>query len=320
MKILRTVIPILAVLLMVIGLVSWLGSSVNIMLLLGLLLGFAAWVLPWAARRVSAEAWMVTGLLILAGLIVPSHWVMADREPGLLSSFAAAILFLLPSLALVNAALLLQAGLTLLNRRTALACLVLAGILILKTLHNLYELTVWDSTYDALTYLWLIVPVCAVLLSALMLFVVLPERTKLTGFIYLLILPALMIAVSAMAQRVDFRQVTDRRAERTVRAIESYYVREGRYPNALSELAPRYLLSVPKPMIIYGQDWCYESGQGYYRIGYIDREHWSDPRLIGRVYSAAGETPGSGQMCLEEFNTIQSRHPDFPYTYLEESH
>ncbi len=127
-----------------------------------------------------------------------------------------------------------------------------------------------------------------------------------------------MISVSSLAQRVDFREVTDRRAERTVRAIERFYAREGRYPTALSELAPSYLLSIPEPMIIYGQDWCYDSGQAYYRLGYIDRAHWSDPRLIGRVYKSAGETPGSGQMCMEEFNTIQSRDPDFPYTYLEE--
>ena len=319
MRTLRSAITILAVLLIVIGLVSWMGNSVNIMLLLGLILGFAAWALPWAARRARAEAWIVTGLLILVGLIVPSSSIMADREPGFVSSFTAAILFLLPSLALVNAAPLLQAGMTIQNRREAVTCLILAGILVLKTLHNLYELTVWDSTYDALAYLWLIVPICAVLLSAVMLFAVLPERTRLTGFICVLILPALMIAVSAMAQRVDFRQVTDRRAERTVRAIESYYTREGRYPSVLAELTPRYLLSAPKPMIIYGQDWCYESGQKYYRLGYIDREHWSDPRLIGRLYSAAGETPGSGQICMEEFNTIQSRDPDFPYTYLEES-
>jgi hypothetical protein len=319
MKILQTVITILVILLMVIGLVSWLGSSVNILLLTGLLLGFMAWVLPRAARQVSAEAWIVTGLLILTGLMVPSHLIMDDREPGLVSSFVTTILFLLPSLALVNAALLLQAGLNAQAGRWQVTCLILVGVLVLKTLHNLYELTVWDSTYDALTYLWLIVPVCAVLLSAFMLFVVLPERTKLTGFLYVLVLPGLMIAASALAQGVDFRQVTNSRAERTARAIESYYAREGRYPETLSELAPRYLLSVPKPMIIYGQDWCYESGEEYFRLGYIDREHWSDPRLIGRVYKSAGELPEPHPMCLEEFNAIQNREPDYPYSYWKES-
>ena len=332
MKILRSVLSILIVLLTAIGLVSWFGSSINILLLLGILLGVMAWLLPWAARRMSAEAWIVTGLLILIGLIVPSSSVMAEREPGPISAFVAAILFLLPSLALINAALLLQAGLVLSSQskeeaqngspqpaRLATACLTLGGVLILKMLHNLYDLTVWDTTYDPLTYLWLIVPIWAVLLSALMLFVVLPERTKLTGLLYLILIPGLMIAVSVMAQRVDFRQVTVRHADWTVQAIESFFARQGRYPGTLSELTPRYLLSVPEPMIIYGQDWCYESGEDYYRLGYIDREHWSDPRLIGRLHSGAGEAPGSGQICLEQFATIKSKNPDFPYSYREES-
>ena len=219
----------------------------------------------------------------------------------------------------VRPALLLHAGLTFQGGRWPVTCLLLAGILVLKLLHNLYELTLWDSTYDALTYLWLIVPICAVLLSALMLSVLLPERTKLAGFLYVLVLPGLMIGTSAIAQRVDFREVTARRAERTVRAIESYYARQGHYPDTLSELSPRDLLSIPKPMIIYGQDWCYEGGQDYYRLGYIDREHWSDPRLIGRIYKAAGELPEPRQICLEEFNAVQSRDPDFPYTYEGES-
>lgn len=151
-----------------------------------------------------------------------------------------------------------------------------------------------------------------------MLFVLLPNRTKLVGFAYILFIPGLLIAVSALAQSVDFHQETENRAERTARAIESYYDRQGRYPESLSQLAPRYILSVPKPMIIYGQDWCYESGDGYYRLGFIDREHWSDPNLIGRVYRASDEIHDPPQICLEQFSAIKSKNPDFPFRYREE--
>ena len=72
-------------------------------------------------------------------------------------------------------------------------------------------------------------------------------------------------------------------------------------------------------MIIYGQDWCYQGGSNYYRIGYIDREHWSNPNLIGRVYKSVGEVPASQPMCLDEFTAIQISHPDYPYTYWMES-
>jgi hypothetical protein len=87
----------------------------------------------------------------------------------------------------------------------------------------------------------------------------------------------------------------------------------------LSQLTPWYVVSLPKPMTIYGQDWCYESGGGYYRLGYLDREHWSDPRLIGRVYRSVAETADAQPICTDEFTAIQTRHPDYPYSYRSES-
>jgi hypothetical protein len=72
----------------------------------------------------------------------------------------------------------------------------------------------------------------------------------------------------------------------------------------LSQLTPWYVVSLPKPMTIYGQDWCYESGGGYYRLGYLDREHWSDPRLIGRVYRSVAETADAQPICTDEFTAI----------------
>ena len=82
-----------------------------------------------------------------------------------------------------------------------------------------------------------------------------------------------MIAVSARAQSVDFRQLTEERAERASQAIETYCAREGRYPQDLRQLTPGYVLSLPGPVTIYGQDWCFDGGDDYYRLGYVYREH-----------------------------------------------
>jgi hypothetical protein len=120
-----------------------------------------------------------------------------------------------------------------------------------------------------------------------------------------------MIAVSARAQRVDFRQLTEERAERVTQAIETYYAREGRYPQDLRQLVPRYVLSLPGPVIIYGQDWCYDGGEDYYRLGYLDREHWSDPRLFGRVYSAKGDSPLKVDVCQPAIDIYRAQHPDW---------
>jgi len=155
----------------------------------------------------------------------------------------------------------------------------------------------------------------AALLSGVTLSITLSGKMKWTGFLYSLLIPGLMIAVSARAQGVDFRQLTEARAERVTQAIESYYAREGHYPQDLRQLTPRHALWLPGPVIIYGQDWCYDGGDDYYRLGYVDREHWSDPRLIGRIYRTKGDVPDLHGMCEEEVAAIQKRYPNYPYEY-----
>jgi hypothetical protein len=270
-----------------------------------LLIWLFVWVLPAALKRMDSRVWIVTGLLILIGLIFPTSSLMSrDYEMGPFSKLTSTTLFLLPSLALVNAALLLYArfGKTVsdtVNDRLPEFSFVLSILLIGKTLHNIYDLTLWDNTYDSLDYFWLIVPIFTVILSGLALSFALSGRMKRVGTAYVIILPVVLIATSALAQRVDFRQETAKRAERTVQAIESYYESNGQYPESLSQLRPRYILSLPKPMIIYGKDWCYEGGDDHYRLGYVDREHWSSPYLIRRIYKTAGEYLETGNFCEE---------------------
>lgn len=283
-----------------------------------LLCGLLGWFLPRALKRVNPNVWIISGLILLLGLLVPTSALMADRAPGPVSTTIEAILWLLPPLALINAGILLFSGLDRANKRSSVRLLALGALLLFRTTFNLYDLTRWDNTYDPLGYIWLILPILAVLLGGVMLSAALQGRWKLAGPAYVVIVSALLIAISASAQRADFRDETARGAERTVRAIEAYYARRGSYPESLSQLVPWYILSLPRPMVIYGQDWCYESGEGYYRLGYLDREHWSDPRLVGQVYKTVGEISAPRPICMDEFTVIQTRHPDYPYSYLME--
>ena len=305
-----------------IGVISLLGSSGILLLIavLVLLVGLFAWIIPAILKRVSPNVWIITGLFILIGLIFPTSSLMSrDYEMGPFSTMTSTIIFLLPILALVNASFLLYSGLTdETNNRPKSVSLGLCVLLIVKTLYNLYMLTLWDNTYDPLGYLWLILPVFAVLLSGLMLSMDLSGGKKLAGPLYTILVTALLISISALAQSVDFHQETEKRAERTVHAIEAYYAREGSYPDGLSQLSPWYAVSIPKPMIIYGQEWCYQGGTDYYRIGYIDREHWSNPNLIGRVYKSVGDASDLPSICLREFTAIKNSHPDYPYAYVME--
>jgi hypothetical protein len=286
-----------------------------------------------AAKRVSHSVWIYAGLLILAALFLPASTIV-DIFPARLSqpfgSLMALTLLLILSIALVVAALLLYSGLNLLKKwqnagmeedggppaerkptgRASVVVLVLSALLLAKAIHNFYGFMVWDTTDDPLGNLWLPFPVLVVLFSSAFLFSILPGRAKLAGFSYLLLIPAL-IAVSARAQRVDFRQLTAERAGRTSQAIETYYAREGHYPQDLRQLIPSYILSLPGPVIIYGQDWCYAGGEDYYRLGYVYREHWSDPLLTGQIYKTKGEAPDLPGICDEEIAALEKRYPSF---------
>lgn len=106
-----------------------------------------------------------------------------------------------------------------------------------------------------------------------------------------------MVAVSAHTGRVDFRQLTEQCAERVSQTIETCYAREDRYPRDLGQLSPWYLLSVVGPAALFGQDCYYHGAVGYYHLGYVYREHWSDPNLIGRTYKTKGTPADLPPIC-----------------------
>jgi membrane protein implicated in regulation of membrane protease activity len=290
-----------------------------------------------ASRRASHKVWVYAGLFILLVLFLPASLFAETfpiREGQPFDAIMAFTLLVVFSIALVITAFLLNSGLNLYQARrysgateggglqeqpknTGRAVVVvstLSLLLLAKTFHSFYWFMVWDTTYDSLGWLWLPLPVLAVLFSSSMLFFTLAGRAKPAGFLYLLLIPAL-IAVSARAQSVDFRQMTEERAERVSQAIETYYAREGHYPQDLRQLTPLYVLSLPVPVIIYGQGWCYDGGDDYYRLGYVYRQHWSDPRLTGQTYKTQGVVPDPDRLCEEEVVALQKRYPDYPYEY-----
>jgi hypothetical protein len=108
---------------------------------------------------------------------------------------------------------------------------------------------------------------------------------------------------------VDFRRLTEQRAARADRAVEAYYAREGRYPATLRQARPWYALPLAGPVIIYGQTWCFRAGADFYQLGYVDREHWSSPYLIGRLVGAAGEAAVGQSVCDAEIDAVIQQDP-----------
>ena len=281
-------------------------TSSDLLILLPLSAGSFVCALAVAARRASARAWRTAGPVIAGLFLLPS--LLVDISPFLEMAYLGA-----PSVALILAAALLKPGLDLREEGlpgSAGMLLGLSAALVAKSLYDLYWVMVWDNvwgtTYDWTGYLWLLFPLLAAAVASLALAVTLPDRTKLAALGYLLLVSASIFTVAAVAQRVDQHRLTERRAERIVEAIEAYYVQEGRYPQDLSQLTPRYALALPEPAILYSQDWCYDAGTDYYRLGYVTQEVEDDGRaaghrrqlsIRGRVYKTQGEIPDLPSIC-----------------------
>ena len=62
---------------------------------------------------------------------------------------------------------------------------------------------------------------------------------------------------------------------------------------------------------MYGQNWCYQGGGDYYRLGYLDREHWSSPILFGHVYSAQGRSGLKEDICQQAIDAFRTQNPDW---------
>lgn len=277
-----------------------------------------------AMRALGIVFWIGAGVLMLAGLFAPFAW-LAEHPASLPKETAqpltVGLLFLLGLAPLIPAALALKGLRALLPapaeggqaqapspaaRRVGVIALALAALVVVKFAHSLYDLMLWDTSGDSLSFFWLFIPVLTALLAGLVLGLRLPLRLKYAGLAYAVLLPALMIAVTAWAQQLGYREATASRAMRVTQAVERYHAREGVYPAALSQLTPRDLLSLSRPVVIMGQEWCYQGGADYYALGFVYRDHWSDPRLYGQVFTSAGQPPDKANLCDDQIDALVS--------------
>lgn len=134
----------------------------------------------------------------------------------------------------------------------------------------------------------------------------LPEKRLSAAYAATFVLPIIMLIATNLGTygpTGEWGQVphirTERRAALIDRAIKRYRQDHGSYPQALSALTPGYLLYLPTPFIIPRQDWCYQGGEDYYRLGYVNREYFSTPTSV-EVHASAGQPPDDGWNCFKE--------------------
>lgn len=130
-------------------------------------------------------------------------------------------------------------------------------------------------------------------------------RARLAGFVYMVLVPILVMGAYSAGWLFDPHGITEGRAGRFARAIERYKTDTGEYPPSLEKLTPRYMTFLPGPLNGRGRNWCYDSGQDYYRLGYIYFQRYYEatiptPYYEFKVLQRAGTPPPGDWVCDQE--------------------
>ncbi len=134
---------------------------------------------------------------------------------------------------------------------------------------------------------------------------------RLAALGYVLVLALTISSAYNLGWRLTPTFSTEARAAKIERAIHRYRERQGHYPSRLAKLVPFYLWRIPQPMIFRDQTWCYEGGDGYYRLGYVHQPGfgWPLESLSIRIQAAVGEPPEPSWPCDEALEKVKSQSP-----------
>jgi hypothetical protein len=94
-------------------------------------------------------------------------------------------------------------------------------------------------------------------------------------------------------------------------AIQKYFKQNGAYPTTLSELVPSQLLWVPCQVLLRSEDWYYQSGQDYYRLGVFWRDRFSS-LLEAKTYASQGNPPEAGWACQKDLVKMKFKYDPTP--------
>ena len=193
-------------------------------------------------------------------------------------------------------------------RQTRLFLVGLAFALILFLAYVVFWGSVWDHTSDGLSGLFLsqLSGIIAVGTGMIMI-LALRGRSRLAGLLFMLVVPILLNQAFEAGWCVSYHAITEARAARIARALEQFHAREGYYPETLDMLTPRDLLFIQQPVILAGEEWCYQGGADYYRLSAFYREYFSLPVSL-RIYAAAGVPPAGSWTCEERLAEMKQKY------------
>ena len=236
---------------------------------------------------------------------------VSDMTPSWLGSIVSTVMYLfVPWAGIVLSALLLRRHLSNdhpFNWRVVISTLLMVAVLFLMIGYQAMLISMWDVATDGLgwVFLWLTTGIIGIGSAMLMAWSI-PRKKIWAAILFALTVPSVLIAAQNIGtyDKDHTWGITpvitpERRADRIEKAIQNYYQKNNEYPQKLSDLTPRYILYLPNPYIIPGQNWCYEGGIDHYRFGYVYRQYFSTPASV-RIHSSSGETFDVNWRCQDE--------------------
>jgi hypothetical protein len=195
--------------------------------------------------------------------------------------------------------------------------LVLAGLLVLGVgaatmRHGVLTRATGRAFEDHLPFAALAIPLFAGLVLALSL----NGRGRRAGLAFIGLAFVILFFYS-LGWQIDPEAVTAARLRTLEGAIQQYRQDTGVFPASLADLTPTPLPLILGPLTGRGQTWCYQSGAGFYRLGYVyfqryhkypdDTPFW-EPYYSIETPAAAGPLPPGEWICDEELRLFKTHH------------
>ena len=183
-----------------------------------------------------------------------------------------------------------------------------AFILVIYLAHTIFWGSVWDQTSDGLFGGFVLQQAGIIAIGVgMVMTVTLRGKNRFAGLLFILVAPVLLYQSFETGWRVSYHEITERRAARIAESLAQFYARKSHYPETLQELTPRDLLFIQQPVILAGEEWCYQGGGDYYRLAAFFREFFGSPVSL-REYEAAGEPPAGSWGCEERLAGMKDRY------------
>ena len=322
---LLSIVGFLAVLILgqfVIGKTKGDGGILEILLLgLYVLVASALLAAVWSAGKHRAVIVGIIALLymLVFNLVEGGSLPFFDETPKRwLSIVTAAVYLILPSLVVATIMRLASSAFNQSDGQDETAAfswwvvtvrLFFTVVLLGLFFYTIVWLSIWDGTDDGVrAILMLMWSTLAAIAGSLLIFMTSVGWRRWVGVVIAILTIGLVrSAITFPGDQYHPYDVTEARATQIKGAIERYYARTSTYPSKLSDLVPSDQWRILRPMIMPDQEWCYQGGSDFYRLGAIYREHWSSPYLTIKTYSTAGNVPEGNWACIEKLAALLSR-------------